>query len=97
MDTLRGGAIPKETNEFVNTIFDLRLMNLVAVPTARTLQSKMGTLCCTCDVITDAVLDAALWSCATAKRSTGHLLGATFDCVYGESKAELVKDADGSS
>ena len=97
MDALRGGAIPKETNKFVDNIFDLRLLNLVAVPTARTLRSYMGTPWRIRDVITisDAVLDAALWSFATTKRSTGHLLGATFDCVYGKSKAELVKDADG--
>ena len=91
MDALRGGAIPNETDTFVDGIFDLRLLNLVAVPTSHTLRLCMGTPWRIRDVITisDAVLDAALWSFATTKRSTDHLLGATFDCVYGKSKAEI--------
>ena len=62
MDALRGGAIPNETDTFVDGVFDLRLLRLVAVPTSRTLRSYMGTSWRIRDVITisDAVLDAAI-------------------------------------
>ena len=62
MDALRGGAIPKETTEFVDRIFHFGKVNLVAVPTARTLRRYVRTPWRIHDVITisDAVLDASL-------------------------------------
>jgi hypothetical protein len=99
LDALRGGAIAEDVETFVDGKYDLRLVNLPCVPTYGQLKRYMGSPWRIQDVlsISSTVLSAALgvFPPRPPPHSARHLLAVTFDAVYGESRAEIVKDLDG--
>ena len=93
IDALRGGAI--ENNEKC----DHTSVNLLCVPGVRTLQRYMAPPFPVRNILTvsRAVLREALQVFSTETQCKGHVLAATVDCVYGESRAEILKDIDGKN
>ena len=96
-DALRGGAIEQGTDtKDENGHYDLCLTNLPNVPTARTLRRYTNTQFLIRDAlgVSDPMVSLALKMLGGGD-SSGVWVGATFDCVYGKPKAEVVRDLDG--
>ena len=92
IELLRGGAVPKDAQQTVDGIYDLRLKNLTCIPGARQIRNYIATPFRIQDMLraSEPLVDAAL-----AFFGGGQImLGATFDCVYGETYFEVVKDLD---
>ena len=97
LEALRGGAIASGTRVRVRGIYDSRLVNLPCVPSKRMLQRYISTPWRIQDIlrISLPMLVAPLGAFRDAVPRSGNLLAATFDCVYGESQAEIIRDLDG--
>ena len=96
-DALRGGAIEQGTDtKDENGHYDLCLTNLPNVPTARTMRDYVNTQFLIRDAlgVSDPMVLLALKMLGGGE-SSGVWVGATFDCVYGKPKAEVVRDLDG--
>ena len=88
IELLRGGAVPKDAQQTVDGIYDLRLKNLTCIPGARQIRNYIATPFRIQDMLraSEPLVDAAL-----AFFGGGQImLGATFDCVYGETYFEVV-------
>lgn len=94
IDMLRGGAVAKNAETLVDGKFNMLLRNVPGIPSPRQLRNYIASAFRIYDVlaISEPMVDAAL--CALGGPDN-LLLGATFDCVYGESFFEVVKDLDG--
>ena len=92
IELLRGGAVPKDAQQTVDGIYDLRLKNIPCIPGARQIRNYIATPFRIQDMIraSEPLVDAALAFFGGGQM----MLGATFDCVYGETYFEVVKDLD---
>ena len=92
IELLRGGAVRKDAQQTVDGNYDLRLKNMPCIPSPQQLRNYIATPFRIQDIIcaSEPLVDAALAFFGGGQM----MLGATFDCVYGETYFEIIKDLD---
>ena len=97
-NALRGGRVSREARSKKHKgVYDLRLRNLTCVPSVRQLQRATGTPFRIEDVITMPNEAPAVNRTADMFERSELLApfcGVTFDCAYGESRAEVLQEIE---